>query len=521
MTPDMTNGTEIAGSIRAAINNRIPAIYLMAAQADVAGIQAMAALDVASGQQAAGHVTSHLAATIRAHALLTIMDAWIKGISDVSTQEASRVPADDRQTLMTGLLRKQATIERRWEQERDWNGPVPDDLSMETAGTGATRYNRHIAAIGMRQAAARCVEIISQSNSPWKDPMCGAWIISMREAGELEVRFTTDERAWGKTDEGTDGAEDIDVALEQRGREAAGEIDALMSQAATLYSRDMPTEVSPRIESIPAVARRWRERVPDPVRDEYETLWAGGPGATGMDRATRPVILVSMIVGGKRHIRAIEEPMPTGVTSERVIGLCDEISQARDLFHQRSTGDLPEASYHACGVVIRRTRRIAEIGMQCATAEMVTSVIDMARSQQRARGQLLNIIARLTDGDRDLGETLCAGTAMDLKLTTRKQAGEIIRAAAAAGLDGESLRHLCKMIGHESAVMLGNQEPEDLGRIEALMNHAADLGIGERAVLRMMDALLSDNQPFFHCQYDGHRFTLTESDNPEAVAEQL
>lgn len=461
---------------------------------------------------------AHLAAVARMQGHMMVLDACIRGLQEGTQAAHVQMTEGDRQTLMTGLLKKQQTLTLRWEDDGDWpvGQAVNSSYDAPAMSELAASYAPHVAGLTMLATAERCLAVMSHSSRPFDDPMCTAWMLAVQSLREFSVQFATQQGGRSAPAAPEDLVQlDPDFVATALAAEAAA--TEMLKRANERYSQGIPTRCSPAVASRPDLARRWTSHTPSPTMEEYEITWTADEADLTEGAAGATSIVISMIANGERYIGTTNEPLPIGTTAEAIDALMDRIDRDHNLHGSENVSELPDAVYHACGVITRRIRYLATLGLHTVTPEMVDGLINKARAQRRSAGQLTSMLVRLTESNQRLAAQLASGSDVSLHLADTRQTAALLVTATACGMDDDQVRALCRLLGQDATDMIGPQQPADLSELEELMNAALESGIPDRAVVRIMESLLSDRQPFFHCLFDGARFSLRNPDAADAA----
>ena len=503
MTEVIARGMQIGPDIMRERGQAIPPIYLTIARADLCIAQVEACLEEAETAFANGNPAGHLAGEAWAQGHMLLLDQCITDLQD-SYMSAGALSDEERQRVMTSLLRRQRLARERLEKIED---PTEGYL-MELAENGesmpdlASSYGEIMTATTMRAAAHRCSDAVSASRRPYEDPMCTAMMIALDVSQDLINKFATGSQT--SESQQADG---------ETGRRVAGinaAMEADLRAACERYADGIETIVSERFTRAGEVIDRWINRTPDPTKYEFEILWTGHPEAQGLDDHGAPLIVISHVGRGKRNLWTLGEPMPAGTPETAAIALITRIEEAIENQNINNEPAMPESVQRATAILSRRMKRVTTLGLHTTTPEAMRGVIECARNQGRPEGQIVQMLLRMTEGDMDLARMLGSSSAVTMRIGSNEQAAIVLKAAASVGLDEHEMRHLCRLMGHDADDLLGQETAADLQRIAEVMNEAQRHAIPERPVVRMMEAMVSERQPFFHCRFDGEKFQLEE-----------
>ena len=297
--------------------------------------------------------------------------------------------------------------------------------------------------------------------------------------------------------------------LENQAQSASAELEELMEQALTEYSRNLPVAISPNLSKSPDLHEQLTE---NPVQVGNCLVGFASPDRPDVDdhgpikpEELSPSLLqkivweqevchyTAFVHDAQMHVISIGEPYPAGFPAEQVL---EQMALAQKQL-DASADEMSQEAYDKFAAAIVATEHAAEAGLHCLTPQAVNQFLDQARKMHMPRGVQRLLLEGLACYDSLVAERLLGDEAdhnWHNRICGRQAGRRIIEAARQAGLDEYLLAEVAQMLGFSPQQLNVRLRPLGRRKMQALQQAARQAGIDSESWERMADNVHLDQE---------------------------
>ena len=280
-----------------------------------------------------------------------------------------------------------------------------------------------------------------------------------------------------------DGLTDARATLLAEAHAAIDEMAETVAADLREFNQDLPVEIRPAMQGLPAVTERAAALVVGPA-DFYVGRF--GEWDPNPPHAEGGLYIVYYYRGAK-VVQSILDTYPLGFPAaaaqqqvDRVIGallaMGPEAEALSDLL-------LPYALVMS---------DLADAGLHDVAVDRFSEFVSALQQQDLRHGAMLEVLAAVAGDEPDVSEYLLRDSDFDPEFATLKQARAIITTARRQGLDSVKLSKLAAAMGHEAEELGVTPPSTDYATVSILLGAARDAGLPHEAIDRIYQAIDPD-----------------------------
>ncbi len=280
-----------------------------------------------------------------------------------------------------------------------------------------------------------------------------------------------------------DGLANARAALLAEAHVAIDEMTETVAADLRAFNQDLPVEIRPAMQGLPAVTERAAAMVIGPADfhvgrfDEWDP---NPPHAEGG-------LYIIYYYRGAKVVQSILDTYPMGFPAaaaqqqvDLVIGALLEMGPEEEatsdllLPYPLVMSDLADAGLHDVGV------------------DRCSEFVSALQQQDLRHGAMLEVLAAVAGDEPDVSEYLLRESDFDPAFATLRQARAIITTARRQGLDSVKLSKLAAAMGHEAEELGVTPPSTDYAALSILLREARDAGLPHEAIDRIYQAIDPD-----------------------------
>ena len=320
-----------------------------------------------------------------------------------------------------------------------------------------------------------------RAERPQQDLMGEAYLVVLAQlATEAEEsRERLEDTAIPDIDDGLTNAR---AALLAEAHAAIDEMAETVAVDLREFNQDLPVEIRPAMQGLPAVTERATALVVGPADfqvgrfDEWDP---NPPHAAGG-------LYIVYYYRGAKVVQSILDTYPLGFPAaaqqqvDRVLGallaMGPEAEALSDLLlpYPLVMSDLADAGLHDVAV------------------DRFSEFVSALQQQDLRHGAMLEVLAAVAGDEPDVSEYLLRDTEFDTEFATRRQARAIITTARRQGLDSVKLAKLAAAMGHETEELGVTPPSTDYATVSILLEAARAAGLPHEAIDRIYQSIDPD-----------------------------
>ena len=317
---------------------------------------------------------------------------------------------------------------------------------------------------------------------PQRDPMREAYLVVLTPlvGGAEENRERLEDTAI--PDIG-DGLTDARAALLAEAHAAIDEMAEAVDADLREFNQDLPVEIRPALQGLPAVTQRAAALVIGPADfhvgrfDEWDP---NPPHAEGG-------LYIVYYYRGAKVVQSILDTYPMGFPAaaaqqqvERVIGVLLAMGPEAEVLSDLL---LPYPFVMS---------DLADAGLHDVAGDRCSEFVSTLQQQDLRHGAMLEVLAAVAGDEPDVSEYLLRDSDFDSAFATLRQARAIIATARRQGLDSVKLAKLAAAMGHEAGELGVTPPSTDYATLSILLGEARAAGLPHEAIDRIYQAIDPD-----------------------------
>ena len=283
-----------------------------------------------------------------------------------------------------------------------------------------------------------------------------------------------------------DGLTDARAALLAEAHAAIDEMGETVAADLREFNQDLPVEIRPAMQGLPAVTERAAALVIGPADFHVGRFGERDPNPPHAEGG----LYIVYYYRGAKVVQSILDTYPMGFPAaaaqqqvDRVIGVLlamgPEAEALSDLLlpYPLVMSDLADAGLHDVAV-----DRFSEF----------VSALQEQDLRHGAMLEVLEVLAAVAGDEPDVSEYLLRNSDFDTDFATLRQARAIITTAQRQGLDSVKLAKLAAAMGHEAGELGVTPPSTDYATVSILLGEARDAGLPHEAIDRIYQAIDPD-----------------------------
>ena len=280
-----------------------------------------------------------------------------------------------------------------------------------------------------------------------------------------------------------DGLTDARGALLAEAHAAIDEMAESVAADLREFNQDLPVEIRPAMQGLPAVTERAAALVIGPADfhvGRFDESDPNPPHAAGG-------LYIVYYYRGVKVVQSILDTYPMGFPAaaaqqqvDRVIGallaMGPEEAALSDLL-------LPYALVMS---------DLADAGLHDVAGDRFSEFLSALQQQDLRHGAMLEVLAAVAGDEPDISKYLLRDTDFDTEFATLRQARAIITTARRQGLDSVKLARLAAAMGHEAGELGVTLPSTDYTAVSILLGEARAAGLPHEAIDRIYQAIDPD-----------------------------
>ena len=317
---------------------------------------------------------------------------------------------------------------------------------------------------------------------PQRDLMGEAYLVALTHlVGDAEAnRERLEDTAIPDLD---DGLTDARAALLVEAHAAMDEMTETVAVDLREFNQDLPVEIRPAMQGLPAVTERAAALVVGPADfhvgrfDEWDP---SPPHAEGG-------LYIVYYYRGAKVVQSILDTYPMGFPAAAAQQQVERVIDA--LVEMGPEGEtLSDLLLPYCFVM----SDLADAGLHDVAVDRFSEFVSTLQQQDLRHGAMLEVLAAVAGGEPEVSEYLLRDSDFDTEFATLRQARAIITTARRQGLDSVKLAKLAAAMGHEAEELGVTPPSTDYTTVSILLGEARAAGLPHEAVDRIYQAIDPD-----------------------------
>ena len=280
-----------------------------------------------------------------------------------------------------------------------------------------------------------------------------------------------------------DGLTDARGALLAEAHAASDEIAETVAADLREFNRDLPVDIRPAMQGLPAVTERAAVLVVGPADfhvgrfDEWDP---NPPHAEGG-------LYIVYYYRGAKVVQSILDTYPMGFPAaaaeqqvDRVIGALLAMGPEEEAWSDLL---LPYALVMS---------DLVDAGLHDLAVDRFSELVSALQEQNLRHGAMLEVLAAVAGDEPDVSEYLLRNSDFDPEFATVRQARAIITTARRQGLDSVKLARLAAAMGHEAETLGVTLPSTDYATVSILLGEPRAAGLPHEAIDRIYQAIDPD-----------------------------
>ena len=280
-----------------------------------------------------------------------------------------------------------------------------------------------------------------------------------------------------------DGLADARAALRAEAHAAMDEMAETVAADLRAFNQDLPVEIRPAMQRLPAVTERAAALVVGPADfhigrfDEWDS---NPPHAAGG-------LYIVYYYRGDKVVQSILDTYPLGFPAAAAQQQVDRVIGAL-----LAMGPEEEALSDLLLPYPLVMSDLAEAGLHDVAVDRFSEFVSALQEQDLRHGAMLEVLAAVAGDEPDVSEYLLRESEFDPEFATLRQARAIITTARRQGLDSVKLSRLAAAMGHEAEELGVTPPSTDYATVSILLGAARAAGLPHDAIDRIYQAIDPD-----------------------------
>ena len=280
-----------------------------------------------------------------------------------------------------------------------------------------------------------------------------------------------------------DGLTDARATLLAEAHAAVDEVAETVAADLREFNQDLPVEIRPAMQGLPAVTERAAALVVGPAdfhvgrfgeRDPNPPHAAGG-------------LYIVYYYRGAKVVQSILDTYPMGFPAAAAQQQVDGVLGAL-----LAMGPEAEALSDLLLPYPLVMSDLADAGLHDVAVDRFSEFVSALQEQDLRHGAMLEVLAAVAGDEPDVSEYLLRDSDFDTEFTTARQARAIITTARRQGLDSVKLAKLAAAMGHEAGELGVTPPSTNYATVSILLREARDAGLPHEAIDRIYQAIDPD-----------------------------
>ena len=280
-----------------------------------------------------------------------------------------------------------------------------------------------------------------------------------------------------------DGLADARAALLVEAHAAIDEMAETVAADLRAFNQDLPVEIRPAMQGLPAVTERAAALVVGPADfhvgrfDEWDP---NPPHAAGG-------LYIVYYYRGAKVVQSILDTYPLGFPAAAAQQHVDRVIGALLAMGPEAEA-LSELLLHYPLVM----SDLVEAGLHDVAVDRCSEFVSALQQQDLRHGAMLEVLAAVAGDEPDVSEHLLRDSDFDPEFATLRQARAIITTARRQRLDSVKLAKLAAAMGHEAGELGVTPPSTDYATVSILLGEARAAGLPHEAIDRIYQAIDPD-----------------------------
>ena len=279
-----------------------------------------------------------------------------------------------------------------------------------------------------------------------------------------------------------DGLADARAALLAEAHAAMDEMAEAVAADLRAFNQDLPVEIRPAMQGLPAVTERAAALVVGPADFHVGRFDGWDPNSPHAEGG----LYIVYYYRGAKVVQSILDTYPMGFPAaaqqqvDRVINALLEMGPEEEA--------LSELLLHYPLVM----SDLVEAGLHDVAGDRCSEFVSALQQQDLRHGAMLEVLAAVAGDEPDVSEYLLRDSDFDTEFATVRQARAIITTARRQGLDSVKLSKLAAAMGHEAGELGVTPPSTDYATVSILLGEARAAGLPHEAIDRIYQAIDPD-----------------------------
>ena len=277
-----------------------------------------------------------------------------------------------------------------------------------------------------------------------------------------------------------DGLTDARATLLAEAHAALDEMAETVTADLREFNQDLPVEIRPAMQGLPAVTERAAALVVGPADfhvgrfDEWDP---NPPHAAGG-------LYIVYYYRGAKVVQSILDTYPMGFPAAAAQQQVDRVIGALLAMGPEAEA-LSDLLLPYCLVM----SDLADAGLHDVAVDRFSEFVSTLQQQDLRHGAMLEVLAAVAGDEPDVSEYLLRDSDFDTEFATLRQARAIITTARRQGLDSVKLSKLAAAMGHEAEELGVTPPSTNYATVSILLGEARDAGLPHEAIDRIYQAI--------------------------------
>ena len=280
-----------------------------------------------------------------------------------------------------------------------------------------------------------------------------------------------------------DGLANARGALLVEAHAALDEMAETVAADLRAFNQDLPVEIRPAMQELPAVTERAAALVVGPADFHVGRFGEWDPNPP---HAAGGLYIVYYYRGAK-VVQSILETYPMGFPAAAAQQQVDRVIGAL-----LAMGPEAEAWSDLLLPYPLVMSDLADAGLHDVAVDRFSEFVSALQQQDLRHGAMLEVLAAVAGDEPDVSEYLLRDSDFDTQFATRRQARAIITTARRQGLDSVKLAKLAAAMGHEAEELGVTPPSTNYAALSILLEAARDAGLHHDAIDRIYQAIDPD-----------------------------